>query len=135
MFCVVDCLQLVQLGVFLLVVEVNFKFLVNLLFKEILLGDVFICCSDNVIDESFIGCKIGIWDFIFYYCIVCVYLVNEFMYIFDGGVCFVELDGSVVLVEWGDVVFVLLGVVIGWESSECVVKYYVVQIVVVEGGK
>ncbi|WP_039785972.1 cupin domain-containing protein [Herbaspirillum huttiense] len=135
MFCAADCPQPVQPGVFPLVAEANFKPSANSLPKEILLGDVPTCRSDNVIDESSIGCKIGTWDSTPYHRIVRAHPVNEFMHILDGGVRFAEPDGSVVSVERGDAVFVPLGAAIGWESSERVAKYYVVQTVAAEGGK
>ncbi|MGC7986143.1 hypothetical protein ACP3XM_25190, partial [Salmonella enterica] len=73
-------------GVFPLVAEANFKPSANSLPKEILLGDVPTCRSDNVIDESSIGCKIGTWDSTPYHRIVRAHPVNEFMHILDGGV-------------------------------------------------
>lgn len=135
MFCAADCPHPVQPGVFPLVAEANFKPSANSLPKEILLGDVPTCRSDNVIDESSIGCKIGTWDSTPYHRIVRAHPVNEFMHILDGGVRFAEPDGSVVSVERGDAVFVPLGAAIGWESSARVAKYYVVQTVAAEGGK
>ncbi len=134
-FCAADCPHPVQPGVFPLVAEANFKPSANSLPKEILLGEVPTCRSDNVIDESSIGCKIGTWDSTPYHRIVRAHPVNEFMHILDGGVRFAEPDGSVVSVERGDAVFVPLGAAIGWESSERVAKYYVVQTVAAEGGK
>ncbi|BEV14165.1 cupin domain-containing protein [Herbaspirillum sp. DW155] len=134
-FCAAECPQPVQPGVFPLVAEANFKPSMNSLPKEILLGDVPTCRSDNVVDESSIHCKIGTWDSTPYHRIVRPHPVNEFMHILDGGVRFAEPDGSVVSVERGDAVFVPLGAAIGWESSTRVAKFYVVQSVPAEGGK
>ena len=134
-FCAADCPQPVQPGVFPLVAEADFKPSLNALPKEILLGDAPRCRSDNVVDESSIGCKIGTWDSTPYHRIVRAHPVNEFMHILDGGVRFAQTDGSVVTVEKGDALFVPKGEAVGWESSERVAKFYVVQTVPAEGGK
>ncbi len=134
-FCAADCPQPVQPGMFPLVAEADFKPSANSLPKEILLGPVPQCRSDNVVDETSIHAKIGTWDSTPYHRIVRAHPVNEFMHILDGGVRFAEPDGSVVAVERGDAVFVPQGACIGWESSERVAKFYVVQTVPAGEGK
>ncbi|MCP1576427.1 hypothetical protein RB25_08710 [Herbaspirillum rubrisubalbicans] len=134
-FCAADCPQPVQPGVFPLVAEANFKPSANSLPKEILLGEVPTCRSDNVVDESSIHCKIGTWDSTPYHRIVRAHPVNEFMHLLDGGVRLAEPDGSVVAVEQGDAVFVPQGAAVGWESSQRVAKFYVTQTVPAGEGK
>jgi uncharacterized cupin superfamily protein len=52
---------------------------------------------------------------------------RKFMYLLAGGVRFASPDGSVLSANAGDGLFVAQGVPIGWESSERVAKFYVVQ--------
>ena len=49
------------------------------------------------------------------------------MHLLAGGVRFAAPDGSVLSASAGDALFVPQGASIGWESSERVAKYYVVQ--------
>jgi uncharacterized cupin superfamily protein len=49
------------------------------------------------------------------------------MYLLAGGVRFAGPDGSVMTANAGDALFVAQGAPIGWESSEHVAKFYVVQ--------
>jgi len=128
-FCAAACQQPLQRGLFALRAEANFKPSVNSLPKEILLGPVPQCRSDNVVNEESIRYLAGTWDSTPYHRIVRAHPVNEFMHILDGGVRFAEPDGSVVSVDAGDAVFVPQGAAIGWESSERVAKFYVVQTV------
>ncbi|MBU9260399.1 DUF861 domain-containing protein [Burkholderia multivorans] len=53
--------------------------------------------------------------------------VNEFMFLLAGSVRFAARDGSVLSLRAGDALFVPNGAPIGWESSERVAKFYVVQ--------
>jgi uncharacterized cupin superfamily protein len=49
------------------------------------------------------------------------------MVLIDVGVRFASPDGSVLSMRAGDAVFVPQGASIGWESSERVAKFFVVQ--------
>ena len=49
------------------------------------------------------------------------------MFLLAGGVRFASPDGSVLSAHAGDALFVPQGAPIGWESSERVAKFYVVQ--------
>jgi uncharacterized cupin superfamily protein len=53
--------------------------------------------------------------------------MNEFMHLLAGGVRFAGPDGHVLSAHAGDALFVPQGAPIGWESSEHVAKFYVVQ--------
>jgi uncharacterized cupin superfamily protein len=53
--------------------------------------------------------------------------MNEFIHLLAGGVRFASPDGSVLSASAGDALFVPRGAPIGWESSERVAKFYVVQ--------
>jgi uncharacterized cupin superfamily protein len=126
-FCAAACQQPMQHGLLPLRAEANFKPSSGSLPPEILLGPVPQCRSDNVFNEEAVKYLAGTWDSTPYHRIVRPHPVNEFMYILDGGVRFAAPDGSVLSVEAGDAIFVPQGAAIGWESSERVAKFYVVQ--------
>lgn len=96
---------------------------------ETLLGPTPQCRSDNVFIDEQADYKAGTWDSTPYHRIVRAHRLNEFMYLLAGGVRFASPDGSVLSVNAGDAVFVPQGAPIGWESSERVAKFYVVQTV------
>lgn len=95
--------------------------------SEVLLSQSPQCRSDNVFTESAAHFVSGIWDSTPYHRIVRPHLSNEFMHLVEGSVRFAAPDGSVLSLNKGDTLFVPRGVSIGWESSEQVAKYYVVQ--------
>lgn len=94
---------------------------------EVLLGPVPQCRSDNVFTDTATDFRAGTWDSTPYHRIVRAHRLNEFMFLLDGGVRFASPDGSVLSTVAGDAVFVPQGAPIGWESSERVAKFYVVQ--------
>lgn len=94
---------------------------------EVLLSEPPQCRSDNVFTESASHFVSGIWDSTPYHRIVRAHLSNEFMHLVAGGVRFAAPDGSVMSLNQGDTLFVPRGTPVGWESSEHVAKYYVVQ--------
>lgn len=94
---------------------------------EALLGPLPQCRSDNVFTDAATDFRAGTWDSTPYHRIVRPHRLNEFMFLLDGGVRFASLDGSVLSTVAGDAVFVPQGAPIGWESSERVAKFYVVQ--------
>ncbi len=94
---------------------------------EVLLGPAPQCRSDNVFVEDGAGCCAGTWDSTPYHRIVRPHRVNEFMQLLSGGVRFAAPDGSVLSLGAGDALFVPRGASIGWESSERVAKFFVVQ--------
>jgi uncharacterized cupin superfamily protein len=94
---------------------------------EVLLGPAPQCRSDNVFKDELSGVQAGTWDSTPYHRIVRAHRQNEFMYLLDGGVRFASPDGSVLATRTGDAIFVPQGVPVGWESSERVAKFYVVQ--------
>lgn len=94
---------------------------------EVLLGPVPQCRSDNVFTDPATDVRVGTWDSTPYHRIVRPHRLNEFMFLLDGGVRFASPDGSVLSTVAGDAVFVPQGAPIGWESSERVAKFYVVQ--------
>jgi uncharacterized cupin superfamily protein len=99
----------------------------NSLPAEVLLGPAPQCRSDNVFKDELTGVLVGNWDSTPYHRIVRAHRLNEFMYLLAGGVRFASPDGSVLSASAGDALFVPQGAPIGWESSERVAKYYVVQ--------
>ena len=92
-----------------------------------LLGPAPQCRSDNVFKDELSGFQAGTWDSTPYHRIVRAHRQNEFMFLVDGGVRFASPDGSVLSTRAGDAVFVPQGASIGWESSERVAKFFVVQ--------
>ncbi|HEX2541263.1 MAG TPA: cupin domain-containing protein [Caldimonas sp.] len=94
---------------------------------ETLLGPTPQCRSDNVFIDEQADYRAGTWDSTPYHRIVRAHPLNEFMVLLAGGVRFAGPDGSVLSAKAGDAVFVAQGAPVGWESSERVAKFYVVQ--------
>jgi uncharacterized cupin superfamily protein len=94
---------------------------------ETLLGPVPQCRSDNVFTDEQAQYRAGTWDSTPYHRVVRPHRLNEFMYLLTDGVRFASPDGGVLSANAGDALFVAQGVPIGWESSERVAKFYVVQ--------
>lgn len=94
---------------------------------ETLLGPPPQCRSDNVFTDEQAQYRAGTWDSTPYHRVVRPHRLNEFMYLLAGGVRFASPDGSVLSANSGDALFVAQGAPIGWESSERVAKFYVVQ--------
>jgi uncharacterized cupin superfamily protein len=125
-FCAAAAERANQPGITPLRADANFK-PSNSLPPEVLLGPAPQCRSDNVFKDDLTGVQAGTWDSTPYHRIVRPHRVNEFMYLVDGGVRFASPDGSVLATQAGDAIFVPQGVPVGWESSERVAKFYVVQ--------
>ena len=94
---------------------------------DVLLGPVPQCRSDNVFTEGQAQYRAGTWDSTPYHRIVRPHPLNEFMHLLSGSVRFASPDGSVLSASAGDALFVPQGAPIGWESSDRVAKFYVVQ--------
>jgi uncharacterized cupin superfamily protein len=95
--------------------------------EETLLGPTPDCRSDNVFTEEGAQYLAGTWDSTPYHRVVRPHRLNEFMHLLAGSVRFAASDGSVLSVGTGDALFVPQGAPIGWESSDRVAKFYVVQ--------
>ncbi|WP_175799715.1 cupin domain-containing protein [Burkholderia ambifaria] len=125
-FCAAACTNPTKRGLFALRADADFK-PSSTLPAEVLLGPAPQCRSDNVfLDDGAEYCA-GTWDSTPYHRIIRPHRVNEFMLLLDGGVRFAAPDGSVLSLGAGDALFVPRGAPIGWESSERVAKFYVVQ--------
>ena len=96
---------------------------------EVLLGPAPQCRSDNVFTEDGAEYRAGTWDSTPYHRIVRPHRQNEFMHLLAGSVRFAAPDGSVLSMGTGDALFVPKGAPIGWESSDRVAKFYVIQAV------
>jgi uncharacterized cupin superfamily protein len=94
---------------------------------ETLLGPAPQCRSDNVFTDEQAQYRAGTWDSTPYHRVVRPHRLNEFMYLLAGDVRFASPDGSMLAANAGDALFVPQGAPIGWESSERVAKFYVVQ--------
>lgn len=125
-FCAAACAQPTKQGLFPLRADADFK-PSSTLPADVLLGPAPQCRSDNVFVDDGAGYCAGTWDSTPYHRIVRPHRVNEFMFLLDGGVRFAAPDGSVLSLGAGDALFVPRGASIGWESSERVAKFYVVQ--------
>ncbi|WP_334043731.1 cupin domain-containing protein [Burkholderia ambifaria] len=125
-FCAAACTNPTKRGLFALRADADFK-PSSTLPADVLLGPAPQCRSDNVfLDDGAEYCA-GTWDSTPYHRIIRPHRVNEFMLLLDGGVRFAAPDGSVLSLGAGDALFVPRGAPIGWESSERVAKFYVVQ--------
>jgi uncharacterized cupin superfamily protein len=96
---------------------------------ETLLGPTPDCRSDNVFTDDGAQYIAGTWDSTPYHRVVRAHRLNEFMHVLAGSVRFAAPDGSVLSVTAGDALFVPQGAPIGWESSDRVAKFFVVQTV------
>jgi uncharacterized cupin superfamily protein len=94
---------------------------------EVLLGPAPQCRSDNVFTDDAAAYRAGAWDSTPYHRIVRPHRVNEFMHLLAGNVRFAVPDGSVLTAGAGDSLFVPKGASVGWESSDRVAKFYVIQ--------
>jgi len=125
-FCAAACDKPTRRGVFALRADADFKPTATLP-AEVLLGPAPQCRSDNVFTDDAAKYLAGTWDSTPYHRIVRPHRLNEFMHLVDGSVRFAAPDGSVLSVGTGDALFVPQGAPIGWESSDRVAKFYVVQ--------
>jgi len=125
-FCAAACEQPTKRGLIPLRADADFK-PSTALPAEVLLGPVPQCRSDNVFTDDGAAYLAGTWDSTPYHRIVRAHRMNEFMHLLAGGVRFAAPDGSVLSLGAGDALFVPQGAPIGWESSERVAKFYVVQ--------
>jgi uncharacterized cupin superfamily protein len=125
-FCAAACEKPTKRGLTPLRADANFKASVPPP-AEALLGPAPQCRSDNVFTDDGADYRAGTWDSTPYHRIVRPHRMNEFMHLLDGGVRFAAPDGSVLSVGAGDALFVPQGAPIGWESSDRVAKFYVVQ--------
>ncbi|RQZ26884.1 DUF861 domain-containing protein [Burkholderia sp. Bp9017] len=125
-FCTAACPKPTRRGLIALRADADFKPSSSLP-AEVLLGPAPQCRSDNVfLDDGAEYCA-GTWDSTPYHRIIRPHRVNEFMLLLAGGVRFAAPDGGVLSLGAGDALFVPRGAPIGWESSERVAKFYVVQ--------
>jgi len=125
-FCAAACDKPTRRGVFALRADADFKPNATLP-AEVLLGPAPQCRSDKVFADDAATYQAGTWDSTPYHRIVRPHRLNEFMHLVDGSVRFAAPDGSVLSVGTGDAIFVPQGAPIGWESSDRVAKFYVVQ--------
>jgi uncharacterized cupin superfamily protein len=125
-FCAAACDKPTKRGLVALRAEADFKPSATLP-AEVLLGPAPQCRSDNVFADDAAQYLAGTWDSTPYHRIVRPHRVNEFMHLVAGSVRLAAPDGSVLSVGTGDAVFVPQGAPIGWESSDRVAKFYVVQ--------
>ena len=125
-FCAAACDKPTRRGVVPLRADANFKPSATLP-AEVLLGPAPQCRSDNVFTDDAAQYLAGTWDSTPYHRIVRPHRVNEFMHLLAGSVRFAATDGSVLSARAGDALFVPQGASIGWESSDRVAKFYVVQ--------
>ena len=97
--------------------------------SDTLLGPAPQCRSANVFTGVRARARAGAWESTGYRRIVRPHPVNEFMHLLAGSVRFACADDSLVTARAGDTLFVPQGEPIGWESSERVAKFFVVQTV------
>ncbi|KQU91482.1 hypothetical protein ASC78_00640 [Variovorax sp. Root318D1] len=127
-FCAAACDKPTKRGLVPLRADADFKPSRSLP-PEVLLGPAPECRSDNVFTEDGAGYSAGTWDSTPYHRIVRPHRQNEFMHLVAGSVRFAAPDGSVLSMDTGDALFVPQGASVGWESSDRVAKFFVVQAV------
>ena len=127
-FCAAACDKPTKHGLVPLRADADFKPSATLS-PEALLGPAPECRSDNVFTEESVEYRAGTWDSTPYHRIVRPHRQNEFMHLVAGSVRFAVPDGSVLSANTGDALFVPKGASIGWESSDRVAKFFVVQAV------
>ncbi len=127
-FCAAACDKPTKRGITPLRADADFKPSRSLP-QEVLVGPAPECRSDNVFTEDGAQYSAGTWDSTPYHRIVRPHRQNEFMHLLAGSVRFAAPDGSVLLAGNGDALFVPQGAAVGWESSDRVAKFYVVQAV------
>lgn len=125
-FCAAACDKPTKRGLFPLRADADFKPSATLP-AEVLLGPPPQCRSDNVFTDDAAEYRAGTWDSTPYHRIVRPHRVNEFMHLLAGSVRFAAPDGSVLSAGAGDALFVPQGASVGWESSDRVAKFYVIQ--------
>lgn len=125
-FCAAACENPTKRGVTPLRADADFKPSASLP-AEALLGPAPECRSDNVFIEESVEYRAGTWDSTPYHRIVRPHRQNEFMHLVAGSVRFAAPDGSVLSAGVGDSLFVPKGASVGWESSDRVAKFFVVQ--------
>jgi uncharacterized cupin superfamily protein len=125
-FCAAACDKPSKRGLNSLRTDADFKPSATLP-AEVLLGPPPECRSDNAFTDDAAQYRAGTWDSTPYHRIVRPHRVNEFMYLLDGSVRFARPDGSVLTAATGDALFVPKGASVGWESSDRVAKFYVIQ--------
>jgi uncharacterized cupin superfamily protein len=127
-FCAAACERPTKTGLFLLRADADFRPTATLP-AEVLLGPAPECRSDDVFNDDDAAYMAGTWDSTPYHRIIRPHRLNEFMHLLAGNVRFAAPDGSVLSLGAGDALFVPKGAPIGWESSDRVAKFYVVQTV------
>jgi uncharacterized cupin superfamily protein len=125
-FCAAACEKPTKRGLIPLRADADFKPSASLP-AEVLLGPAPQCRSDNAFTDDGAHYLAGTWDSTPYHRVVRPHRVNEFMHLVAGGVRYAAPDGSVLSLGTGDAIFVPQGAPVGWESSERVAKFYVVQ--------
>ena len=125
-FCAAACDKPTKRGITPLRADADFKPSRSLP-PEVLLGPAPECRSDNVFTEDGAEYSAGTWDSTPYHRIVRPHRQNEFMHLLAGSVRFAAPDGSVLSMGTGDALFVPQGAAVGWESSDRVAKFFVVQ--------
>ena len=125
-FCAAACDKPTKRGLFPLRADADFKPSASLP-AEVLLGLAPQCRSDNVFTDDGADYRAGTWDSTPYHRIVRPHRVNEFMHLLAGSVRFAAPDSSVLTAGAGDALFVPQGAQVGWESSDRVAKFYVIQ--------
>ena len=127
-FCATACDKPTKRGITPLRADADFKPSRSLP-PELLLGPAPQCRSDNAFTEDAAEYRAGTWDSTPYHRIVRPHRQNEFMHLVAGSVRFAAPDGSVLSMGTGDALFVPQGAAVGWESSDRVAKFFVVQAV------
>lgn len=94
---------------------------------QILIGPTPQCRSRNAFEDAVTDLRVGVWDSTPYERHGRAHKLNELMHLIEGSVTLLAPDGSSVIVNTGDSVFVPQGAPCAWKSTRYVRKVYAVK--------
>ena len=95
--------------------------------QQILIGATPQCRSGNAFEDATTDLRVGVWDSTPYERHGRPHKLNELMYLIEGSVTLQTPEGSSVIVNTGDSVFVARGAPCAWKSTRYVRKVYAVK--------
>jgi uncharacterized cupin superfamily protein len=95
--------------------------------EQILIGATPQCRSRSAFEDPVTDLRVGVWDSTPYERRGRAHPLNELMHLIEGSVALLAPDGSSVMVDTGDSVFVPRGAFCAWKSTRYVRKVYAVR--------
>ncbi|MEX5688226.1 cupin domain-containing protein [Pseudomonas silesiensis] len=94
---------------------------------QILIGPTPQCRSRNAFEDDATGLRVGVWDSTPYQRHGRPHKLHELMHLIEGSVILQAADGSSLIVNAGDSVFVPQGAPCAWTNTRYVRKFYAVK--------